>query len=103
MRRFSFIRHAAICIGLGAGFVALQPQAHAERVISDLEATKLTFAALTATPPVHHFSPSRHQVASSRLHTKVAHAAPAHSIVHLVSYHKTSHAMVHGSSHHHRT
>lgn len=73
--------------------------AHAERVISDLEASKLTFAALTAAPPI---VPVRHsfRTAHNAHHvTVVARAKPAHGMVRLVSYH-AKHAAPHAVKRH---
>ena len=100
MMRLPFVRCAFAFVGLSAGVVAVSSSAHAERIISDLEASKLTFASLTAAPPVvhvHHVSRvsyASHQVASN-------HHAASHNMVHLVSYHP-KHVVAH-SSRRHRT
>ncbi|GAB3593276.1 MULTISPECIES: hypothetical protein [Acetobacter] len=102
MARFIFGRVSLMFCGMAVAGLGFLPVAHAQRVISDLEASKLTFAALTAPPPVihHHIRVAHH---SSTAHVvSVAHAGKAHSMVHLVSYHAPKHA-VHGKKAHHRT
>jgi hypothetical protein len=102
MARFIFGRVSLMFCGMAVAGLGFLPVAHAQRVISDLEASKLTFAALTAPPPVihHHIRVAHH---SSTAHVvSVAHASKAHSMVHLVSYHAPKHA-VHGKKAHHRT
>lgn len=74
--------------------------AHAERVISDYEASKLTLESLTAVPVyhpvVHHAVAHRAAATSSRGRTVLAsRAQSAHPMVHLVSFHvvkKASHS-----------
>lgn len=74
--------------------------AHAERVISDYEASKLTLESLTAVPvyhPVVHHAVTRHSVATaSRGRTVLASRAQStHPMIHLVSFHvakKASHS-----------
>ncbi|MFP2872004.1 hypothetical protein ACLEIY_07135 [Acetobacter tropicalis] len=95
MMRLSFVRCAFAFVGLSAGFAAVSSSAHAERIISDLEASKLTFASLTAPPPVVHVrrtSHTVHQVASN-------HHASSHNMVRLVSYHP-KHAAAHAARRH---
>lgn len=103
MKRVPFVRGLFALAGMGLSVIASSPSVHAERVLSDLEASKLTFASLTAPPPVirvHHYV--RHAAASSHATHKVVLAGAQHGkMVHLVSYHQTAHA-VH-SKHHHRT
>ncbi|MFT8674259.1 hypothetical protein [Acetobacter sp.] len=106
MRQVFFVRGALLLGTLCASLAVSQPQAHAERVISDLEATKLTFAALTAAPRprpvVHHVVASRR---SGKQHIVLASAHNAHSanMVHFVSYHAASHPLHAKKQHHHRT
>ena len=91
-----------ITAGLSAIVVASSHSAHAERVLSDFEASKLTLESLTAAPvyhaPVHHY---RAVAASSSRHVAVA-SRSSHPMVHLVSFHvvKPSAAKAHT---HHRT
>lgn len=99
MMRSPFLRYAFAFVGLSAGTVAVNSSAHAERVISDLEASKLTFASLTAAPPPvihHHVVRVSHQVAAQ-------HGASSHNMVHLVSYHPARHAVAHTATRRHRT
>lgn len=85
--RPSLMRFVLTLLGVSGVAAFSSTTSHAERVISDLEASKLTFAALTAAPPV---VPVRHTIRSThnaRHMTIVAHAKPAHGMVRLVSYH----------------
>ncbi|MFT8806087.1 MAG: hypothetical protein ABF876_13145 [Acetobacter aceti] len=79
--------------------VANVKSAHAERIISDYEASKLTLESLTAVPvyhPIVHHVSARHAAVASRSRTVLAsRAQSAHPMVHLVSFHvvkKASHA-----------
>jgi hypothetical protein len=75
--------------------------AHAERIISDYEASKLTLESLTAVPVyhpvVHHAAAHHYAVATAGRHTVVAsRAQSSHPMVHLVSFHvakKATHAV----------
>lgn len=103
MMRLPFVRCAFAFVGLSAGVFSLNSSAHAERVISDLEASKLTFASLTAAPaPVVHVRRVSHVV-------RVSHqqAAPSRSVarnmVHLVTFRPAKHATVHLTARRHRT
>ncbi|GAN68980.1 hypothetical protein [Acetobacter orleanensis] len=100
MMRFPFMRCAFAFVGLSAGTLAVHSSAHAERVISDLEASKLTFASLTAAPPpvvhVHRVSHVMHVAHQT-------HGMSSHSMVHLVSYHAARHTVAHAATHRHRT
>ncbi|MBO1324187.1 hypothetical protein K2X14_03320 [Acetobacter sp. TBRC 12305] len=107
MRQVFFVRGALVLGTLCATLVVSQPQAHAERVISDLEATKLTFASLTAAPRprpvVRHVAASSH---TARQHVVLAsaHTTRSSNMVHFVSYHAPSHPLhAKKSVHHHRT
>ncbi|WP_338331378.1 hypothetical protein [Acetobacter sp. LMG 32666] len=106
MTRVPFVRGLFALASIGLSVIATSSSVHAERVLSDLEASKLTFASLTAPPPVIRV---RHVVrhassASSRTSHKVVLASAQHGkMVHLVSYHPTAHTVVHSSKHHHRT
>ena len=104
MMRLPFLRCAFAFVGLSAGVFTVNSSAHAERVISDLEASKLTFASLTAAPPpVVHVRHVSHVVRAS--HTQVAsqHGAASRNMVHLVSYPPARHAVGHVSTRRHRT
>ena len=95
MMRLPFVRCAFAFVGLSVGFAAVSSSAHAERIISDLEASKLTFASLTAPPPVvriHHVTHTTRQVASN-------HHTSGRSMVRLVSYHP-KHATAHTTRRH---
>ncbi|MCQ9154402.1 hypothetical protein [Acidomonas methanolica] len=92
MRRFSNSLVAVLLVSVGAGMSA---PAHAQRVLTDYEASKLTFDALTAPPVFHHHATffhhhSRHASSASRM--RFAQADNAH--VTLVS------ARMHGKSTH---
>lgn len=101
MMRFPFMRCAFAFVGLSAGVSAVNSSAHAERVISDLEASKLTFASLTAVPaPVVHVHRASHVV---HVASHQSHSAASHSMVHLVSYHPARHAASHAATRRHRT
>ncbi|WP_242010171.1 hypothetical protein [Acetobacter conturbans] len=75
--------------------VAAVTPAHAERIISDSEASRLTLESLTAVPayhpPVRHYAMARkHVVLASRAH------AGTQPSIHLVSFHmvkKAGHAV----------
>jgi hypothetical protein len=102
MARFVLRRVSLVFCGVAVAAFGFLPAAKAQRIISDLEASKLTFAALTAPPPVihHHMRVAHH---GSTVHSvRVAHAGKVHSMVHLVSYHGPKHA-VHSKKTHHRT
>lgn len=97
--RLGFMRYVLTLVGVSSLAALSSAPAHAERVISDLEASKLTFASLTAAPPV---IPVRHTVRIARNGhhtTMVAHAKPAHGMVRLVSYH-AKHAAPHAIKRH---
>ncbi|MFT8467136.1 hypothetical protein [Acetobacter syzygii] len=104
MKRVPFARGLFALASFGMGIMASSTSVHAERILSDLEASKLTFASLTAPPPVirpHHFV--RHVAATSHGTHKITLAAAQHGkMVHLVSYHAASRT-VHSNKHHHRT
>ncbi|MFT8718082.1 hypothetical protein [Acetobacter sp.] len=93
-----------ITAGLSAIVVASSHSAHAERVLSDFEASKLTLESLTAAPvyhaPVHHYRVAT-AASSSRHHVAVA-SRSSRPMVHLVSFHvvKPSVSKAHA---HHRT
>lgn len=102
MTRFVLGRVSLVLCGMAVAAFGFQPAARAQRVISDLEASKLTFAALTAPPPVFHaHAHTAHHGVSSHSVT-LAHASKVHGMVHLVSYHASKHA-VHVKKTHHRT
>ncbi|MCX2564914.1 hypothetical protein OQ496_00425 [Acetobacter suratthaniensis] len=101
MTRFVLGRVSLVLCGMAVAAFGFQSAAHAQRVISDLEASKLTFAALTAPPPVIHLHSRAHHGAAAHS-VAVAHAGKVHGMVHLVSYHASKHA-VHGKKTHHRT
>lgn len=106
MTRVPFVRGLFALAGIGLGILSTSSSVHAERVLSDLEASKLTFASLTAPPPVihaHHMV--RHMASNGHDGHKVILAAAAQhgKMVHLVSYHQSAHAALHSSKHHHRT
>lgn len=104
MMRLPFLRCAFAFVGLSAGVFSVNSSAHAERVISDLEASKLTFASLTAAPPpVVHVRRVSHVVRAS--HTQVAsqRGATSRNMVHLVAYHPTKRAVTHAATRRHRT
>ena len=105
MTRVPFVRGLFALAGIGLSVIASSSSVHAERVLSDLEASKLTFASLTAPPPViHTHHVVRHVAANSRASHKVVLASASHGkMVHLVSYHPAAHAVAHSSRHHHRT
>ncbi|WP_147151133.1 hypothetical protein [Neoasaia chiangmaiensis] len=77
-------------------------QAHAQRVISDYEASKLTLDALTATPVYHR--PVVHHVMYRPSHTRfavthgVAHGLSRRALIHNVVYHPKAASV---SKHHH--
>ncbi|MDG6094464.1 hypothetical protein LOC54_04940 [Acetobacter sp. AN02] len=78
-------RRISFAFMTGGLFGAVAAPAHAERVISDYEAGKLTLESLTAAPAVHYV----HRVSA---HRAVSHAARGsrsqqRSLVHLASYH----------------
>lgn len=104
MMRLPFMRCAFAFIGLSAGAFSLNTSAHAERVISDLEASKLTFSSLTAAPPVVHVRHVSHFVRVSHQQA-AAHHGVSRNMVHLVSYHPatTRHVVAHASARRHRT
>lgn len=89
------IMGVGICMGAG--------KAYARPAITDYEASKLTFDALTATP-VYHRAVFHHALARrSTSHTAVAWAS-SHAMVRNVAYrpHAVSHARVTvASAHHH--
>ncbi|MFT9062285.1 MAG: hypothetical protein ABF430_00600 [Acetobacter persici] len=104
MMRFPFMRCAFAFVGLSAGVSAVNSSAHAERVISDLEASKLTFASLTAVPaPVVHVHRASHASHVVHVASHQSHSAASHSMVHLVSYHPARHAASHAATRRHRT
>lgn len=76
------MKHSRFTLLLGIGAAVLlfrSPSAHAQHVVTDYEASKLTFAALTASPPpVHH----RHMVKNKS----------GKSLYRQVSYNTTSHS-----------
>ncbi|MCP1241303.1 hypothetical protein GOB86_00265 [Acetobacter lambici] len=105
MTRVPFVRGLFALASIGLSVLATSSSVHAERVLSDLEASKLTFASLTAPPPVIR---ARHAVrhastTTGRASHKVLLASAHGKMVHLVSYHPTAHTVVHSSKHHHRT
>lgn len=105
MKRVAVVRGALALTALGVGLVTTSSSARAERIISDLEASKLTFAALTAPPPpvVHHV---RHVAVAKSSHRVVLAAAQhgkAHSMVRLVSYHPAHAVSAHSVKRRHRT
>ncbi|GAN53372.1 hypothetical protein [Tanticharoenia sakaeratensis] len=95
-------------LGAMIGAAALTaPAAHAQRVISDYEASKLTLDALTSVPVVHHVTYHRVTRVASR-HGVSSHEAviSRHALIHQVAYHP--HAAVrtvavHRASHRHHT
>lgn len=103
MKRVPFVRGLFALAGIGMSVMATSSSVHAERVLSDLEASKLTFASLTAPPPVirvRHVV--RHTAAAGHTPHKVTLASAQHGkMVHLVSYHQTVHAA--HTKRHHRT
>lgn len=102
MTRVPFARGLFALAGMGLSIIATSSSVYAERVLSDLEASKLTFASLTAPPPVIHAHHTlRHAAANG--HKVVLASAQHGKMVHLVSYHQPAHAAVHSSKHHHRT
>ncbi|OUJ13479.1 hypothetical protein [Acetobacter okinawensis] len=105
MTRVPFVRGLFALAGIGLSVMATSSSVHAERVLSDLEASKLTFASLTAPPPVihaHHMV--RRVAANAHAGHKVILASAQHGkMVHLVSYHQSAHTVLHASKHHHRT
>ncbi len=104
MKRVAVVRGALALTALGVGLVTTSSSARAERIISDLEASKLTFAALTAPPPVVHHV--RHVAAAKSSHRVVLAAAQrgkAHSMVRLVSYHPAHAVSAHSVKRRHRT
>lgn len=105
MTRVPFVRGLFALAGIGLGVVSASSSVHAERVLSDLEASKLTFASLTAPPPVIHVRHTvRHVASNSHGGHKIIMAAAQHGkMVHLVSYHQSAHTVLHSSKHHHRT
>lgn len=94
--RVSFLRCALTLVGLSTVTVSSASYARAERIISDLEASKLTFASLTAAPPIVHI---HHTVHTGRHATVVAQNKTAHGMVHLVSY-RPKHAVSHTAKRH---
>ncbi|MDE7546919.1 hypothetical protein PY793_02800 [Acetobacter fabarum] len=105
MTRVPFVRGLFALAGIGLSVMATSSSVHAERVLSDLEASKLTFASLTAPPPVAHVRHIAHHTATvSHAQHKVVLAAAQHGkMVHLVSYHPGAHTVVHSSKPHRRT
>ena len=96
--RFSSVRCALFVAGMSVCAITTGPSAHAERIISDYEATKLTFASLTAPPPVIHVRRKTHAVPGYRL-ASTRHTS-ARNMVHLVSY-PVKHNRVHVVRRHH--
>ncbi|OUJ04317.1 hypothetical protein [Acetobacter cibinongensis] len=100
MMRLPFMRCAFALVGMSAGVMTTGASAHAERIISDLEASKLTFASLTAAPPpvvhVHHVA----HVASMHRQIASAKIKPTHGMVHLVSYPSKHSALPHAVKRH---
>ncbi|GBQ93766.1 hypothetical protein AA23498_1827 [Acetobacter nitrogenifigens DSM 23921 = NBRC 105050] len=100
LRKLSIFALGTVAVG---AFYGAKP-AHAERIISDYEASRLTLASLTAAPPVYH---AVHHVAAR------SHAAPAHQyassrsyshgLVHLAAYHSPRKAASHARAVRHRT
>lgn len=93
------------CSGAALTAVMVGQPAHAEHVVTEYEAGKLTLAALTAAPPariVHHVS-HRRSIRGHGAHVVLAahHGRSARSMVHTVAYH--SHATSHktGKRRHH--
>ncbi|MFH7810635.1 MULTISPECIES: hypothetical protein [Acetobacter] len=105
MTRVPFVRGLFALAGIGLSVMATSSSVHAERVLSDLEASKLTFASLTAPPPVVHVRHIVHHTATaSHAPHKVVLASAQHGkMVHLVSYHPSAHTAIHGSKPHRRT
>ncbi|MFT8417324.1 MAG: hypothetical protein ABF636_00650 [Acetobacter sp.] len=102
MTRVPFVRGLFALAGIGLSVIATSSSVHAERVLSDLEASKLTFASLTAPPPVIHVHHALHHAATGG-HKVVLASAQHGKMVHLVSYHQPVHSVVHSNKHHHRT
>ncbi len=105
MTRVPFVRGLFALASIGLSVIATSSSVHAERVLSDLEASKLTFASLTAPPPaIHAHHMVRRVAARGHAGHKVVLASAQHGkMVHLVSYHPSAHAVAHGNKHHHRT
>ncbi|MCP1227353.1 hypothetical protein [Acetobacter fabarum] len=105
MTRVPFVRGLFALAGIGLSVMAISSSVHAERVLSDLEASKLTFASLTAPPPVVHVRRVVRRAATTNhaSHKVILASAPHGKMVHLVSYHPSAHTVVHSNKHHHRT
>lgn len=89
-------------VSVAVVFVSSKP-AHAERIISDYEAGKLTLASLTAAPPPYH--PVAHRVVAKSRSTGHVVASSQHAsrgMVHLVAYH-TVRSTAHSAHLRHRT
>ncbi|WP_147092726.1 hypothetical protein [Swaminathania salitolerans] len=104
MRRISVVRRATplITAGLVSAGLFFGAQGASAREITDLEASKLTLDALTATPVAHHVTHHSHHSASHR-HSAASHhqATSRHSLVHTVVYHAKP-SSTHGKKRHSR-
>lgn len=99
--RTAFVRSLFVLLLGLAGGVALAPAAHAQHVVTDDEAGKLTFDALTATPrpvvrhvayrPVYH---SSYRIARASASRYVGRSAP---LVQTVAYRRAGHAAAHAA------
>lgn len=88
---------------MGVGICLGASKAHARPAITDYEASKLTFDALTATPVYHHVA-SHHALSrhSTTHHTTLAWGRHTHAVVRNVAYRPHAHAKAASAHHHHR-